>query len=162
MAQLVFHHEDCNTSIRERGGDSDPCYRKHKDVTFIIILTKSHTASWGKKSRKPGNNYPTMTSKPFCASRYLKSRAFQTISQTLWASIITSPAIEPYDQVWGLCLFCMALGPLYIHEMGGKRLMTTMYHQCCQQSTDLIGSSISPSVSPINQIWDQISIKPIK
>ena len=34
--------------------------------------------------------------------------------------------------------------------------------QCCQQSTDLIGSSISLSVSPINQIRDQISIKPIK
>lgn len=28
------------------------------------------------------------------------------------------------------------------------------YVQCCQQSTDLIGSSISPSVSPINQIRD--------
>jgi len=35
-------------------------------------------------------------------------------------------------------------------------------YQCCQQSTDLIGSSISPSVSLINQIRDQISVKPIR
>jgi len=75
--------KDSITSIRKAGDDLGPLLpRALKMPTFIIILTKSHTASEEEKPQ-PENDYPTMASRPFalrCSSHAHQTHFSDTFS----------------------------------------------------------------------------------